>query len=170
MSGGGRWFRNLGGLKFEENLIDPRYAFSRAAAGKLIKNSDRPQVVFVVGDGDGPLKWYEWVKGTWIAHKSPTSTSATASRSPISMATATSTSSAPNNAWTGEPGIKAYIFFGDGKGNFTKSVVVEGLDFHEAKVADLDGDGRLDIIAKPYNYQSPRIDIFLNLGPKGTTP
>src|ERR1035438_9106343 len=42
--GGGRWFRNLGGLKFEENPIDPRYSFSRAAAGRLIHGSERPQV------------------------------------------------------------------------------------------------------------------------------
>jgi hypothetical protein len=49
--------------------VDPRYSFSRAAAGKLIKNSERPQIVFVVGDGAGPLNWYEWVKGEWIAHK-----------------------------------------------------------------------------------------------------
>ncbi len=77
------------------------------------------------------------------------------------------------------PHSKAYIFFGDGKGNFTPSVIAEGLDFHEAKAADLNADGRIDIVSKPYNYQSPRVDIFLNLGPatltqstqlKGPTP
>ena len=43
--------------------------FSRAAAGRLIKDSPRPQVVFVVGDGDGPLNLYEWVQGTWVLRK-----------------------------------------------------------------------------------------------------
>jgi FG-GAP-like repeat len=87
------------------------------------------------------------------------------------MATATSTSFAPNNASTGRThNRKPNIFYGGGKGNFTKTIVPgsEGLDFHEAKVVDLDGDGRPDIVSKPYNYGSPRIDIFMNQGPKGT--
>jgi hypothetical protein len=44
--------------------------------------------------------------------------------------------------------------------------VATGLDNHEAKVADLDGNGTLDILTKPYNYQAPRLDIFLNVGAK----
>jgi hypothetical protein len=169
--GGGRWFRNLGGLRFEENLIDPRYAFSRAAAGKLIKNSSRPQVVFVVGDGDGPLMWYEWLKGTWMAHKLADI------HFGHSLQIADFDGDGNLDIFCAEqrldganPQSKAYIFYGDGNGNFTRNIVVEGLDFHESKVADLDGDGRLDIITKPYNFQSPRIDIFLNQGPKGTAP
>ena len=41
--------------------------FTRAAAGQL-KKGGRPEVVFVTGDADGPLKWYEWDGGSWIAH------------------------------------------------------------------------------------------------------
>ena len=169
--GGGRWFRNLGGLKFEENLIDPRYSFSRAAAGKLTKDRARPQVVFVVGDGDGPLLWYEWVKGTWVAHKLADI------HFGHSLQIADFDGDGNLDIFCAEqrldganPQSKAYIFYGDGKGNFTKNVVAEGLDFHESKVADLDGDGRLDIITKPYNYQSPRIDIFLNQGTPANKP
>ena len=164
--GGGRWFRNLGGLKFEENPIDPRYSFSRAAAGRLIRGSVRPQVVFVVGDGDGPLIWYEWVKGTWVAHKLADI------HFGHSLQIADFDGDGNLDIFCAEqrldganPESKAYIFYGDGKGNFKKTVVAEGLDFHEAKVVDLDGDGRPDIVAKPYNYQSPRVDIFMNQGP-----
>ena len=167
--GGGRWFRNLGGLAFEENLIDPRYPFSRAAAGRLVKDSPRPQVVFVVGDGDGPLNWYEWVNGTWIAHK----------LADIHFGHSLQIADfdgdgnldilcAEQRLDGANPHAKAYIFFGDGKGNFTPSVVAEGLDFHEAKAVDLNGDGRIDIVAKPYNFQSPRVDVFLNQGLKGS--
>jgi hypothetical protein len=165
--GGGRWFRNLGGLKFEENLVEPRYPFSRAAAGKLIKDSDRPQIVFVIGDGDGPLIWYEWVKGTWIAHKLADI------RFGHNLQIADFDGDGNLDIFCAEqrlnganPESKAYIFYGDGKGNFKKTFFAEGLDFHEAKVVDLDGDGRPDIVSKPYNYGSPRIDIFMNLGPK----
>lgn len=167
--GGGRWFRNLtekpGEYKFEENIIDARYPFSRAAAGMLIKDSPRPQVLFVVGDGDGPLNMYEWVKGTWMAHKIADI------HFGHSLQIADFDGDGNLDIFCAEqrldganPQSKAYIFFGDGKGNFTPSVVAEGLDFHEAKAADLNGDGRIDIVAKPYNYQSPRVDIFLNQG------
>lgn len=169
--GGGRWFRNLGDLRFEENLIDPRYPFSRAAAGKLIHDSARPQVVFVVGDGDGPLNYYEWVAGTWVAHKIADI------HFGHSLQIADFNGDGNLDIFVGEqrldganPNSQAYIFYGDGKGNFRKTSFAEGLDFHEAKVVDLNGDGRPDIVSKPYNFGSPRVDVFLNQGVKGTKP
>ncbi len=163
--GGGRWFRNLGELRFEENLIDPRYSFSRAAAGRLVKGSPRPQVVFVVGDGDGPLNWYEWVKGTWIMHKIADI------HFGHSLQIADFDGDGNLDIFVGEqrldganPQARAYIFYGDSNGHFKQTYFAEGLDFHEAKVIDLNGDGRPDIVAKPYNFGSPRVDIFLNGG------
>ena len=60
------------------------------------------------------------------------------------------------------PDSKVYVFLGDGKGSFTPTVIATGLDSHEAKVADLDGNGTLDVLVKPYNWQTPRLDILLN--------
>lgn len=163
--GGGRWFRNLGGLRFEEELIDPRYSFSRAAAGRLIKDSPRPQVLFVVGDGDGPLNMYEWTKGTWVSRKIADV------HFGHSLQIADFDGDGNLDIFVGEqrldganPQAKGYIFYGDGKGNFTPTSFVEGIDFHEAKAVDLDGDGRPDIVSKPYNYGSPGVDIFMNQG------
>jgi FG-GAP-like repeat len=163
--GGGRWFRNLGDFKFQEEMVDPKYSFSRAAAGRLLKNSARPQIVLVIGDGAGPLIWYEWVKGTWISHKLADI------QFGHSLQLADFDGDGNLDIFCAEqrldganPESKAYIFYGDGQGNFKKTVVVEGLDFHESKVVDLDGDGRPDIVSKPYNYQTPRVDIFMNQG------
>lgn len=164
--GGGRWFRNLGGLRFEENLIDPSYSFSRAAAGRLLKGSARPQVVLVVGDGSGPLNWYEWVKGTWVPHTIAEIHYGHSLQFVDFNGDGNLDIFVAEQRLNGEnPDSKTYIFYGDGRGNFTPSVIATGFDLHEAKVADLTGNGRLDILGKPYNYQTPRLDIWLNLGP-----
>jgi hypothetical protein len=62
------------------------------------------------------------------------------------------------------PDSKIYFFFGDGKGGFRPSVVATGYDSHESRVADLDGNGTLDLLIKPYNYQTPGFNILLNTG------
>ena len=57
--GGGRWFKRSDEKSFIPNIIDDEQKFSRVAVGQ-IKKGGRPEVVFVVGDGIGRLKWYEW--------------------------------------------------------------------------------------------------------------
>ena len=59
------------------------------------------------------------------------------------------------------PGATAWIFFGDGHGQFRKTVFATGIGFHEARVADLNGDGKMDILDKPYNWEAPRVDVWL---------
>ncbi len=60
------------------------------------------------------------------------------------------------------PEAKCRILLGDGKGNFSVNEVITGFGMHESKIADLDGDGDYDILGKPYNWQAPRLDIWLN--------
>ena len=66
----------------------------------------------------------------------------------------------------GSPGAgddaKTYIWYGDGQGNLRKTVASHGQGIHEGLLSDLDGDGDLDILMKPYNHRAPRIDILLN--------
>ena len=62
------------------------------------------------------------------------------------------------------PNAEAWVFYGDGKGNFKKTVLARGIGFHEGRLADLDGDGDLDILDKPYNWEAPRVDVWLQLG------
>ncbi|GAH50592.1 unnamed protein product, partial [marine sediment metagenome] len=61
---------------------------------------------------------------------------------------------------------KMWIFFGDGRGNFKKEILAVGFGVHEAKVADLDGDGDVDILGKPYDWETPRIDVWFNNIPR----
>lgn len=52
--------------------------------------------------------------------------------------------------------------YGNGKGKFRKTVAWQGQGIHEGLLSDLDGDGDLDILMKPYSHNTPRIDLLLN--------
>ena len=164
--GGGYWFRNLGDGGFEANVVDAGYAFSRAAVGRL-KPGKWAQILTVVGDGEGPLIWYEWVLGTWMPHKiADIRYGHTLQLVDFNHDGNLDIFCAEQRLNGANPNSKIYIFLGDGKGNFTPTVIATGYDSHESKIADLDGNGTLDLLIKPYNWQTPRLDIFLNLTPK----
>ncbi len=162
--GGGRWFKHLGGDRFQPNLIDASYSFSRAAAGQL-KKGGRPEVVLAIGDGLGPLNWYERVKGTWVAHKLLDIHNGHS----LDLVDFDGDGNldiflAEMRLNGGNPDAKIYILLGDGEGNFRTTIVERGFGNHESKIADLDGNGTLDILGKPYNWETPRLDIWLNQG------
>jgi hypothetical protein len=161
--GGGYWFKHLGGDKFAANTVDAGYHFSRAGAGQLIEGG-RPEIVLVVGDGEGPLVMYEWVKGVWkprilIERIDNGHSLAVLDFDGDGHLDIFCAEMRLNG---GNPESKIYLLLGDGKGNFRRTVVATGFDSHESKVADLDGNGTLDILGKPYNHQTPGLDIWLN--------
>ena len=65
--GGGYWFKHQGGTEYRPMLIDRESLPSRAAAGQIVAGA-LPELVFVVGDGIGRLKWFESHSGTWVGH------------------------------------------------------------------------------------------------------
>lgn len=160
--GGGRWFKHLGGTRYLPNIIDAGYSFSRVAAGQL-KKGGRPEVVLVVGDGLGPLMWYEWVKGAWIGRKLVDVDNGHS----LDLVDFDGDGNldifcAEMRLNSGNPEAKIYLFLGDGNGSFRTTVVATGFGNHESKIADLDGNGTLDILGKPYNWDTPRLDLWLN--------
>jgi len=65
----------------------------------------------------------------------------------------------------GRPGAgaeaKTRVYWGDSKGNFTEDVIDIGKANHESKLGDLDGDGDIDILGKPYSYGAPGVGVWL---------
>lgn len=55
--------------------------------------------------------------------------------------------------------------YGDGKGNFEKQTISAAtIGNHESKFGDVNGDGRPDLVQKPFMKDVPRLDIWINQG------
>jgi hypothetical protein len=170
--GGGRWFKYLGNGEFRANLVDASFTFTRAAAGQLIEGG-RPEILLSTGDGKGPLMLYEWHdkngeksnsgSGTWMP-KTVIETlydGHTLDILDFNGDGHLDIFSAEMKLNPDNPG-SIRILLGDGKGNFIHDVVARDIGCHEGKIFDLERDGDYDIISKPYNWDTPRIDLFIN--------
>jgi len=171
---GNYWFRYAG----ETNFVPVKVGTigGRIAAGKF-KAGKYPQIVIAPGDGVGPLKWYECNgdpanAADWVGHElvekmihghslqvADIDGDGNLDIFAAEMAKWTESRPDPDN-----PSAKAWIFYGDGRGHFRQTEFSSGVGFHEARVADLDGDGDMDILDKPYNWEAPRVDVWLQNG------
>jgi len=162
--GGGRWFKHNGGTSYSANVIDAQQSSTRAAAGQL-KAGGRPEVVFVAGDGTGPLKWYEWDGNRWVGRDLlgfNVDHGHSLALADFNRDNHLDIFAAEMRLNGGNPDAKIWVFLGNGNGTFTKTEVATGYGNHESKVGDLDGDGDPDILGKPYNWETPRLDLWLN--------
>jgi sugar phosphate isomerase/epimerase len=173
---GNHWFKYD---KATDSFKAIRYA---AAAGRIAAGKFKPgktlQIVVSPGDGEGMARWYE-CKGDpqkpedWIGHNltygkllhghslqlADINNDGNLDIFVAEMAKWSEGQQTANN-----PKAGAFIFYGDGKGQFKQTMFQQGYDFHEVRIADLDNDGDMDILYKPYNLGTPRIDIWLQNG------
>lgn len=163
--GGGRWFKHLDGHQFRVHEIDASYAFSRCAVGQLISGG-RPEVILVVGDGWAPMMMYEWRDGVWVPRVLLEQVDNGHSIEILDF-----NGDGHLDIWNAEmrlggenPDARNRLLIGDGKGGFEEILISEGIGYHESKIADLDGDGDYDILGKPYGWDVPRLDIWLQNG------
>jgi hypothetical protein len=163
--GGGRWFKYNGEDGFTENIIDASYTFTRSAVGQFIEGG-RPEVLLVVGDGQAPLMMYEYRDGTWMPKQliDLLDNGHTIQVLDFNSDGHMDIFSAEMRFGEGNPESKARLLLGDGRGNFTQRIIVQGYGHHESWMADLDGDGDYDLLGKPYTWKAPRLDIWINEG------
>lgn len=168
---GNYWFRYTNGAF---HAVKVGTIGGRIRAGKF-KEGKTAQIVIAPGDGSGPLKYYD-------CDGDPTQSSCWKGRDLLGQDMVHGHTldigdidgdgnldifAAEMAKWTrgdkvDHPQATAWILYGDGKGSFRKTVLVTGDGWHEGKLADVDGDGDLDVINKPYTWKAPRVDIWLN--------
>jgi hypothetical protein len=110
---------------------------------------------------------YEWQRGTWVPRVVLPEVDCTHSIRVVDF-----DGDGHLDIWVAEmrldganPGARNQLLFGDGQGRFEAVVISEGFGLHESEIGDLDGDGDLDVLGKPYNWDTPRLDVWINEGP-----
>lgn len=164
--GGGMWFKyNVNTHNFTANIIDAASRITRVASGQW-NQGGAPEVILSRGESSGRLMWYEYNRTTdiWTGHdllghdlKGAHSLQLADINADgnLDIFVAEMTLHAGANA-------TALILYGDGNGGIlSQETLSTGIDNHESRVSDLDGDGRLDILDKPYDGDTPRVDVWL---------
>jgi hypothetical protein len=169
------WFKHTGGKNFKQVQF--------AKTGGLIfagrfKPGKYPQIVVSPGDAGGRVRWYECAgdpekAGDWqghdlldreVVHGHSLQLGDINRDGNLDIFIAEMAKWKEKSAQPDHPNATAWILYGDGRGNFRQTELVKGQGWHEARLADLDGDGDLDLLNKPYHWETPRVDVWLNQG------
>jgi sugar phosphate isomerase/epimerase len=171
---GNYWFKYIDG-KFKATKVGEDG--DRVVAAKF-KAGKKMQLLFISGHNNGRLMLYECagsaeVSANWkgkdligreLIHAHTLEVTDMNDDGNLDIFCAEMAKWTENEPKDDNPNAEAFILYGDGKGNFTKTIFQKGIDFHEGRIADIDGDGDLDIISKSYIWHTPRLEMWLQNG------
>jgi hypothetical protein len=170
------WFKHVKDNEFRAVAVGP--TGGRIAGGRF-KPGKNAQIVIAPGDGSGPLSFYECAgdptnAGCWkrriliphLVHGHTLDVGDIDGDGKLDIFTGEMARWGAQGEGT-HPKAKGYILYGNGRGGFRTTVLVTGHGWHEGKLGNFDGDGGLDIVNKPYIWQTPRLDLWLNGGAGG---
>jgi hypothetical protein len=162
--GAGYWFEHVSGTTYTPHLIESGRTFTRTVVGQFVPGG-RPEVVHSPGDEIGPLTWNEWVDGAWV----------TTVLDPVvkhghTLAMGDVDRNGLPDFYVAEmhsPGAgdqaRSRVFLNQGGGVFLPDTVNVGLGNHESRLADIDMDGWLDVVGKPFKAQAPGLHIWFRV-------
>lgn len=169
---GNLWLKHTGDRAFVATRIGT--VGGLIFAGRF-KPGKYPQVIIAPGDGTGPLRLYECTgdpltTADWIGkdllprdviHGHSLQLGDIDRDGHLDIFTAEMAKWSKPDRPDDNPGATAWVLYGNGRGSFRTETLSVGTGFHEARLSDLNGDGRLDILNKPYTWKAPRIDLWL---------
>lgn len=160
------WFEHTGGTNFIRHPIDEAMAYSQIQAGQLITGG-RPEVVCLKEGATGPLNMYEWNGSAW---QTKTLVSNIPSGHTLQIGDVNSDGNNDimfaelANSVPANPNAGLFVLYGDGFGNFSLQTVNLGQESLEGQLADIDNDGDLDIVTKPFTQNKPIMEMYINMG------
>lgn len=169
---GNAWFKHRSGTTFFPVRVG---SVGGLIFGGRFKPGKHPQVVIAPGDGIGPVRFYECVgdptrSEDWnardllprpVIHGHSLQLGDVDRDGHLDIFVAEMAKWSKPDRPDDNPPATSWILFGNGAGQFRVEVLSVGIGFHEARLSDFNGDGRLDILNKPYTWKTPRIDLWL---------
>ncbi|MCS6840860.1 MAG: VCBS repeat-containing protein [Roseiflexus sp.] len=160
--GGGYWFRFANG-RYVAEAIDAQNRGIRVVAGQIIPGG-RLEVVTSTSHGRGTINLYRWTGAAWERQilVDRTEDAHSLALADLNLDGALDIFCGEMRLDGGNPDSRTILLYGNGAGAFHLTEGPAGVDHHESRLGDIDGDGDLDILGKPYNFETPRLHIWLN--------